>query len=181
VGALQSICYQDTGKKVVRDHGAIPSLVTLLGSQAAAKSIKVKTRAVGALHNLSTDVGSIRLIRGCQGIPILIDLLKAPEPVIAGSAAGAIQNMSREDVSRKLVMEGGAVEPLTTLLVCPDVSTQVCALGALMNILGPTFGPQAQPECRKAFRSLLTTAIASGIIFHGMFSPPEKDDGLAPM
>ena len=58
-GALQSICFQSKGRVEVRELGGIKALVKLLGSS----DDKVQTRAVGALHNISSDAQSIVLIR----------------------------------------------------------------------------------------------------------------------
>ena len=51
---------------------------------------------MGALHNLSSDPGTIIVIRKEGGIEQLVELLKDENPVVAGSAAGALQNVSRE-------------------------------------------------------------------------------------
>jgi len=51
---------------------------------------------VGALHNLSSDPGTIIVIRKERGIEQLVELLKDENPAVAGSAAGALQNVSRE-------------------------------------------------------------------------------------
>ena len=59
-------------------------------------SKRVSARAVGALHNMSTDEESIRIIRRNEGIPALLDMLGCPEGAICGSAVGTIQNISRE-------------------------------------------------------------------------------------
>jgi hypothetical protein len=57
---------------------------------------QVKTRAVGALHNMSSDAETIRIIRREQGIAPLIALLSDRCDAVCGSAAGALQNVSRE-------------------------------------------------------------------------------------
>ena len=51
---------------------------------------------MGALHNLSSEPGTIIVIRKARGIEQLVELLKDENPVVAGSAAGALQNVSRE-------------------------------------------------------------------------------------
>ena len=58
-GAVQSICYQRKGRVAMRDVGLVPRLVELLHAEHA----KVATRAVGALHNVSSDAEAIRIIR----------------------------------------------------------------------------------------------------------------------
>jgi hypothetical protein len=44
----------------------------MLGSQQE----KVQLRALGALHNLSSDADAIRMIRKAKGIPTLVGLLR---------------------------------------------------------------------------------------------------------
>jgi hypothetical protein len=67
----------------------------------------------------------------------LVTLLSDPQVHICSSAAGAIQNLSREQLSKEMIREVGGVPPLMDLLFGRDVQTQVCAAGALLNILGP--------------------------------------------
>lgn len=80
----------------MRDSGAIPPLVLLLRSEhktvrstrrayalcarpdSHAGLLQVRARAVGALHNISSDVPSIRLIR---------EAVRAPESGAAGRCA----------------------------------------------------------------------------------------------
>ena len=56
----------------MRDADAVPALIALLRSPHP----KVKARVVGALHNLSSDSGTIRIIRRNDGILQLVDLLR---------------------------------------------------------------------------------------------------------
>lgn len=151
-GAIQSICYQERGRRAVRECGAVGALVGLLASQ----SVKVRTRAAGAVHNLSSDAEAIRAVRKKGGIPLLIHLLEAPQPQIAASAAGALQNVSREVASRKLIREGGAVPPLMGLLLGDEMQAQVCAAGALLNILGPEAGANVNHPQRNALGRLIS-------------------------
>ena len=69
---LCCICWQESGRHGVREAGAVTPLVQLLDSP----QCKVQARAVGALHNLSSDSNSIRLIRRGGGIPKLVHLLR---------------------------------------------------------------------------------------------------------
>jgi hypothetical protein len=95
--------------------------------------VQVKTRAVGALHNMSSDAETIRIIRRHEGIPPLIALLSDRCDAVCGSAAGALQNVSREVASRALIRDGGAVPPLSLLLAGMDVQAQVCT--SRLNLL----------------------------------------------
>lgn len=85
----------------------------------------MKARAVGALHNVSSDVDSIRIIRRRGGIKWLIRLLHHSQPCVCGSAAGALQNVSREVASRLLIRDSDAVKCLIKLLQSTEVQTQV--------------------------------------------------------
>ena len=99
----------------------------------------MKARAVGALHNVSSDVDSIRIIRRRGGIKWLIRLLHHSQPCVCGSAAGALQNVSREVASRLLIRDSDAVKCLIRLLQSTEVQTQVTyvheSLGPKPNFL----------------------------------------------
>ena len=63
---------QEQGRRAVGEADAVAPLISLLDSAHA----KVRSRAVGALHNLSSDSTSIRTIRRSGGIPKLVALLR---------------------------------------------------------------------------------------------------------
>ena len=63
---------QEQGRRAIGQADAVAPLIKLLDSA----HTKVRSRAVGALHNLSSDSTSIRTIRHCGGIPKLVSLLK---------------------------------------------------------------------------------------------------------
>ncbi|GAQ89309.1 hypothetical protein KFL_005090050 [Klebsormidium nitens] len=169
-GALQSVCFQAKGRTVVREADAIPPLISLLASD----SLKVRTRAVGALHNMSSDVDSIRIIRRKDGIPPLIKLLRSPQPAIAGSAAGALQNVSREVASRQKIRgDSDAVRALADLLVeGKELQTQVCAAGALLNILGPELAEKdkgGDEAARKGFARIIVSCLVISMAYDSVF------------
>ena len=145
----------------VRDLDGIQNLIPLLGKSES----KVVQRSVGALHNLSADAESISFMRRYGGIPRLISLLKDESPLVAGSAAGAIQNVSRELASRMLIREmDDVVEPLSAMLSSDDLNSQVCAAGALLNLLGPELeGPQ-----RAAFGKIMSLIMATTMIYEAV-------------
>lgn len=59
----------------------------------------------------------------------------------------------------------GAVVPLTDLLFGDDVQSQVCAAGAILNVLGPELGSENESNTnRQAFKKLLTLAVTIGMI-----------------
>ena len=104
----------------------------------------MQTRAVGAVHNMSSEPEAIKIVRRLGGIGPLVALLRAPSAAVCGSAAGALQNLSREAAARKEARELGAVVPLGDLLFGTDVQSQVCAAGAILNILGPELGAEVE-------------------------------------
>ena len=85
----------------------------------------VRTRAVGCLHNLSTDNVSLLIIREAGCLPALVSCLRDGSSDICHAAAGALQNMSRENASRELLAQSDAVPLLTDLLLSSDVRCQV--------------------------------------------------------
>mmetsp|Transcript_7612 Transcript_7612/g.25214 ORF Transcript_7612/g.25214 Transcript_7612/m.25214 type:complete len:334 (+) Transcript_7612:62-1063(+) len=169
-GAIQSICFQEKGRLSVRDVGAIPPILELLDPSCA---VKVQTRAVGAIHNMSSDPDSIRIIRRQQGIPKLVELLRSDAPAICGSSAGALQNISREVASRNIIRDLGAIPLLANLLVVGDMQAQVCAAGALLNILGPELGEdRAGSAQRRGFGRLISCCLALSMAHEMLFDEP---------
>ena len=55
--------------------------------------------------------------------------------------------------------------PLADLLFGDDVQSQVCAAGAILNLLGPELGPENDSnEQRQGFKKLLSLALTIGMI-----------------
>ena len=126
---------------------------------------QVQTRAVGAVHNMSSEPEAIKIVRRLGGIGPLVALLRAPSAAVCGSAAGALQNLSREAAARKEARELGAVVPLGDLLFGTDVQSQVCAAGAILNILGPELGAEVESnKQRRGLKKLLSLAITLGML-----------------
>jgi len=92
-GAVQSIAFQKYGRTYVKVHchNTIPALVKCLQS----RNEKVCSRVVGALHNLSTSLDLVAVIREAGGIIPLVKLLDNSNADTARSAAGTIMNISR--------------------------------------------------------------------------------------
>lgn len=69
--------------------------------------------------------------------------------------------------------EADAVVPLTDLLVSADTTSQVCAAGALLNLLGPAVSDTEDPADpgRVALRRLLADGIALGAIAECLREP----------
>jgi hypothetical protein len=120
-GALQSLSYQEEGRIHLREIGVLPLVIPLLTHT----SIKVRTRCVGVIHNMSSDIPSIAILRVGKAIEPLVHMLSAPQATICSSAAGAIQNLSREAASKEEIVELQGIPPLTDLLFGSDVASQV--------------------------------------------------------
>ena len=98
-------------------------------------------------------------------MPLLIQLLRVPSAPVCGSAAGALQNLSRESNSRSEILSLGAVVPLSDLLFGSDVQSQVCAAGAILNLLGPLLGEESTSNAkRQGFKKLLSLALTVGML-----------------
>jgi len=169
-GALQSICFEPLGRKHLREIGAVGTVVKMIFND----DEKVQSRIVGVLHNLSSDTEALSTIRQAGVIPKLVELLKSQDMQICGSAAGAIQNISREAESRDLLLaSANAVRFLSDLLFASVAQCQVCAVGALMNLIAPTFvdasNPMATTPKREAFKAMLSDCVAFGSIYSCLF------------
>ena len=64
---------------------------------------------------------------------------------------------------------------MTDLLFGSDVQSQVCAVGALLNILGPDYGEFVNDPRRVALRKMLENALVLGLAFQGVFGPDEDE------
>ena len=166
-GALQSICFQYMGRAAANDHHVVQALVPLLTSTHSV----VRDRAIGCVHNLSSDSTSIREIREMGAIPGLVSLLSSCSPTACTAAAGTIQNISREPLSREVLMKDhpNVVESLSDLLFGNDVQGQACAAGALMNLIGPDMEGEDNVVARTAFKQLLSQSIAIGTVWQSVF------------
>lgn len=175
-GAIQSISFHPEGRAELREAGegvCLPKIIGLLSS----KDAKVRTRSVGALHNLSSDPGTIQTIRREAGLDQLVNLLRDESQAVAASAAGALQNVSREVASRKIIRNSEAVMLLADLLCCHNVQCQVCAAGALMNVLGPEVSPHPHSKHRRAFSKLVSQCLTLGMIYNAILDPTSSNAG----
>jgi hypothetical protein len=128
----------------------------------------VRARAVGCVHNLSADALSLPLLLLAGCVPAVISLLLDPGPEVCRAAAGICQNLGREARCRAELQQGGATPRLLDLLVCSDVECQTAAVGALLNVLGPSLSPDKLPALRQA----LTDGIVMGVVNSCLFDPP---------
>jgi hypothetical protein len=64
-----------------------------------------------------------------------------------------------------------AIPPLARLLSCQDVHAQVCAAGALLNILGPEVdgGEHGSGATRRSLGRILVLILATSMIHDSVF------------
>ena len=107
------------------------------------------------------------MIREAGAIEPLISHLQSPYRGVCGSAAGAIQNLSREVASRNIIRKSAkAVESLSDLLFGNDMEAVSCAVGALLNIIGPELGEEScKNSKRNSFKKLLSDSVAMGALW----------------
>ena len=133
VGALQSISFQDIGRKMITEANGIPKLCKLLKYNN--KDVQKKT--ISTIHNLTSDIVVVQIIHELGEIPSIIALLKQNSIAIASSAAGCLQNISRVDKARDAIQENNGTAVLTTAIFSTeDPTLQVNSIGALLNVSG---------------------------------------------
>ena len=113
------------------------------------------------------------VLRRHHGIPKLAALLRDSDVHIAASAAGTLQNVAREVASRMVICDMDCTEALAALLSCGDTTAQVCAAGALLNILGPQVSKRG-PEQRHGMCKLMSLTMSLASVYEGVFAarPP---------
>lgn len=172
LGALQGICYTSLGRQylladtVTSSTGGLNIVINLLLSQ----DKLVRARASGTIHNMSTDIQSFEILGNTNSespcIQSLVTLLHDPSIEICKSAAGTLQNISRHPSLRLQIMEDDRIITyLTDLLFSNDINCQVSAVGALLNLLGPSLGE----EQRMRLRQVLSESVALGAIKSAVF------------
>ena len=98
-------------------------------------------------------------------------LLKDSSLVVAASAAGALQNVSREVASRMIIWDTNCTPALADLVATGNANAQVCAAGALLNILGPHVSRKGD-EQRHGMCKLLSATMALATAYAGCFDGP---------
>ena len=96
-------------------------------------------RLLGFLHNVSSEAVVVRCIRESGAIHEILEALSTkPITSLTVDAAGLVQNLAREEESRKKLLDGGVIDMLLTLTLSSDLQAQVRAVGAILNLLGPS-------------------------------------------
>ena len=150
-GAIQSICFQKEGRQYLRELGAVPAILPLLSSpslkaradQSASLSVRlphhasrvgaasqVRTRAVGAVHNISSEAEAIRIIRRLHAIG---NAEISPRSRRGPTGARAGSHRALTEISRRDCISAGA-GPLVELLRVPNATVCGSAAGALQNL-----------------------------------------------
>ena len=79
-----------------------------------------------------------------------------------------------------LCRELDAVPPLALLLSANEVDVQVCAAGALLNILGPELDAKDWPEGmglqRRGLGRILSLIISTSVVLEGVFGAQPRLD-----
>lgn len=162
VGAIQGLCYVPIGRQSVRND---PNITAILVSLLTKEDLVVRTRAIGAIHNLSVDIVSINPLRETGCIPTLVTLLRDSSLEICAASAGTLQNLARDPTTRDELMANGAVDYLSDLLFSSDVPCQIAAIGTMLNVIGPIV-----PEEEKgALNQALTDGLVLGALRSCLF------------
>ena len=127
IGALHNLSSDAEAIKLTRRSGGIEKVIELL-------TFAHRGRDVRARKGNRQDVPGTT-----STTTTTVDDDDAPlRNAIASSAAGTLQNLCREVASRDIVSgHEHAVDMLTEVLFGGDVHAQVCAAGALINVIGP--------------------------------------------
>ena len=115
-----------------------------------------------------TQMKWIVLVCRSNGIPKLVKLLRHEHQAVTASAAGALQNVAREVASRMIICDMDCIHPLADLLSSPDMHAQVCAAGALLNVIGPSLELRSDGQ-RRAMCKIMSLAVALSAVYEGCF------------
>ena len=109
-------------KSLVRTHGGIPPLVSLLENV----DLKIQRAAAGALRTLAfKNDENKNLIVECNALPILVQMLKAEDSGVHYEAVGVIGNLVHSSPNiKKKVLDEAALQPVINLLSSPCSDSQ---------------------------------------------------------
>ena len=135
--AFQSFAFHQIGKQYICGKNVhVKALSLMLERQITSPLF---SRLLGFLHNMSSEANVIQSIRESGAIVEIVEALNLkPITSLTVDAAGLIQNIAREEESRKKLMDSGVIDILLNLTVSDDLQAQVRAVGAILNILGPS-------------------------------------------
>lgn len=135
--AFQSFAFHQPGKLYICGKNVHVKALSLMLERPLTSALFA--RLVGFLHNMSSEVPVVIAIRESGAIAEILEALdQKPISSLTVDAAGLVQNIAREDESRKKLLEGGVIDMLLNLIVSSDLQAQVRAVGAVLNLLGPS-------------------------------------------
>ena len=135
--ALQSFAFHTQGKQYICGKNVHVKVLSLMLERPL--NSPLTPRLIGILHNMSSEPTVVRCIRESGAIAEILEALDLkPITSLTVDAAGLVQNLAREDESRKKLLDGGAIDMLLNLTVSSDLQAQVRAVGAILNLLGPS-------------------------------------------
>jgi len=182
-GAMMSICHEREGRIVAMADSKISAVfertkvvlefdeglpfddkenINPLSSTSLSALSKCQNRALGLLHNLSSDAATIARIRKGGLIPAIARFLRNCKPSLVASAASTLQNLSGEAGSRQILKECNAVELFLDLVGGTDTKVQISSCGALMNLVGENANADGGGETRIVLRKTLSDLVFLG-------------------
>lgn len=121
--AITNLAHENSKvKTLVREHGGIPPLVSLLEMT----DLKVQRAAAGALRTLAfkNDENKNQIVE-CNALPILVQMLKAEDSGVHYEAVGVIGNLVHSSPNiKKKVLDESALQPVINLLASPCSDSQ---------------------------------------------------------
>ncbi|KAH0789930.1 hypothetical protein GPJ56_006432 [Histomonas meleagridis] len=135
--AFQSFAFHQIGKRYICGKNTHIKAISMIMERSITSPLSV--RLIGFLHNMSSEAEVVISIRESGAIKEILKALKVkPISSLTVDAAGLVQNLARESESRKILLESNALDSLLELIVLSDMQAQVRAVGAIMNLLGPS-------------------------------------------
>ena len=135
--AFQSFAFHQPGKQYICGKNVHVKVLSLMLERSL--NSPLTARLIGILHNMSSEPVVVKCIRESGAITEILEALSLkPISSLTVDAAGLVQNLAREDESRKKLLDGGVIDMLLSLTVSSDLQAQVRAVGAILNLLGPS-------------------------------------------
>jgi hypothetical protein len=135
--AFQSWAFHQPGKMYIIGKNVHVKALSLMLERPV--NSPLFARLLGFLHNVSSEGVVVGAIRESGAINEILEAMDAkPISSLTVDAAGLVQNLAREDESRRKLLDGGVIDKLLNLTLSSDLQAQVRAVGAILNLLGPS-------------------------------------------
>eukprot|EP01062_Namystynia_karyoxenos_P039081 TRINITY_DN2842_c0_g2_i2.p1 TRINITY_DN2842_c0_g2~~TRINITY_DN2842_c0_g2_i2.p1 ORF type:complete len:362 (+),score=129.68 TRINITY_DN2842_c0_g2_i2:79-1086(+) len=165
-GAVQALCLVSSGQRAAAECGCVTGLLLLLEDDDAG----VLLAAAGALHNAVAHRAACREVLAHCGVGAVAALLRHPSSDVQRYAAGAVQSLTRDAGCLEVLRELRAAEALAAhISQTPDPKVQLAAMGALLNILGPS---RDDPGRRQALKDAMADVVAAAALRDALACPP---------